>query len=325
MSIVSSNNCYYISTYVIIEKRKLRGGMMLNREFLSLLDNLFEGAYIVDMNRKILYWNEGAKKITGYNRNEVVNFHCFNNILRHVDEEGNELCFSGCPLQKTLLTGDAQENHVYLHHKKGHRVPVVVRTKPLYNEQGDIEGALEVFTDSRYRMSLYHENQRLQELTIRDALTNVYNRSYLNYQLEAFVKEFQLFNQPFGVVFVDIDNFKNVNDVYGHQIGDEILKLVARTINSNIRSDDVFGRYGGEEFLLILKLSNEEELLKVSDKVRVLVSNSSIIVEGVKLKVTISLGATLYHQNETIESVVNRADKAMYQSKQTGKNKVTLG
>lgn len=296
----------------------------MDKKTTDMIDMLFEGAYIVDKERKILYWNNGAERITGYSQNEVVNFFCFTNILRHVDDIGNELCFNGCPLHHTLETGEEIENRVYLHHKEGHRVPVIVRTSPLYNDDGEIYGALELFTDAGYHKKLFTENKRLQELSIKDQLTNIYNRSYINYQVDALINEYELFSNSFGVVFVDIDNFKYINDTYGHKVGDDILKLISRTIKSNIRDEDLFGRYGGEEFLLVFKLANKEELLMISEKIRLLVEKSSIIYNNDSISVTISLGASMYREGDTKEELIDRADQAMYESKRTGKNKVSL-
>ena len=97
-------------------------------ELTDLIMHLFEGVYIVDTTRKIVFWNSGSEKITGFTAEEVVNKQCYSNILRHVTADGKELCFGGCPLHKTLDTGEVQQNQVFLHHKDGHRIPVMVKT-----------------------------------------------------------------------------------------------------------------------------------------------------------------------------------------------------
>ena len=104
-----------------------------------------------------------------------------------MDDNGKELCLDGCPLEKTLITGQKQENNVYLHHKKGHRIPVIVRTSPIYDEKGNISGVLEMFTDSRYKHDLYQENRRLLDLTVKDELTRAYNRRFVDYQIKSLV------------------------------------------------------------------------------------------------------------------------------------------
>jgi diguanylate cyclase (GGDEF)-like protein/PAS domain S-box-containing protein len=292
---------------------------------MELLEGLFEGVYIVDRNRRIIFWNKGSEHITGYSAQEVQNHFCFQNILRHVDANGKELCKGGCPLHQTLQTGEMLENNVFLHHKEGHRVPITVRTNPIYDDQGNIIAAIEVFSDINYRKNVQNENRRLQEMIIKDELTQVYNRRYIDFQMKNMGIEFQEFKQAFGILFVDIDDLKLVNDEYGHNVGDEVLKLVSRTISNNIRSKDIVGRWGGEEFVVLAKVNNQVELLMIAEKLRILVGKSSLSTkDGITIQKTISIGCTLYKENDTLHDFVDRADKAMYQSKKTGKNKITV-
>lgn len=113
----------------------------------SVLDNLFDGVYVVDKERKIIYWNKAAERITGFFEAEVVNLACYDNILNHVDERGKQLCLDGCPLAKVLKDGNPRQAEVFLRHKAGHRVPVSIRITPIYD--GDsIIGAAEIFSDT---------------------------------------------------------------------------------------------------------------------------------------------------------------------------------
>jgi len=298
---------------------------MISNDYDKLIKNLFEGVYIVDPNRKILFWNKGSEAITGYLKEEVVDSYCFNNILQHVDQEGNSLCFNGCPLHQTLVTGEQFENEVFLKHKRGHRVPVTVRTVPIYDENKKVVAAIEVFSDNRYREDLFSENKRLQEIVVTDELTRISNRRYMEFQLTSATQEAQQFHQPFGVLFIDIDHFKLVNDQYGHNVGDDVLQLVARTIDSNIRENDVFSRWGGEEFLLLTKGITKKALLKLSEKLRVLVKNSQLTDEsGNIISVTISLGGTIYNEPESVEELIARADQFMYEAKRNGRNQTII-
>src|SRR5210317_385077 len=209
----------------------------------DLITQLFEGVYIVDSKRKILFWNGGSEALTGYKREEVVNKYCFHNILDHVDENGVNLCHNGCPLHKTLETGEIQENNVFLRHKKGHRVPVSIRTMPLFDPNGNITAAIEVFHDNRMHDDVMTENRRLQLMLIKDELTDDYNRRYIKHQIQAMIHEYDTFQSSFAILFIDIDHFKQVNDTYGHNIGDQVLKTVAATIQNTIRKDDILGRW----------------------------------------------------------------------------------
>ena len=298
---------------------------MIEKDYREVLSYMFEGVYVVDTNRKIIFWNSGSEQITGYSAEEVINHHCHNNILRHVTEDGTQLCFGGCPLHHTLKTGEIQIADVFLHHKKGHRVPVTVKSIPVYDEEKNIVAAIEVFTDSRYKKVTYEENRRLKELLTHDDLTRIYNRRYLDFHLKNSKVEAEQFDSTFGILFFDIDHFKVVNDTYGHNVGDEILKLVSQTLNSNFRQGDIIGRWGGEEFIAVLKVKNSMELEIVANKLRILVSESFYELENSKeLSVTVSVGGTMYICKEEISSLVSRADANMYQSKEDGRNKVTI-
>ena len=161
-------------------------------------------------------------------------------------------------------------------------------------------------------------------MLIVDELTKVYNRRHLDFYLKNIKQEFNEYGTPFGVLFFDIDFFKNVNDTYGHNVGDKVLKLIARTLKANIRIEDVIGRWGGEEFIAVIRAVDENELTYVAEKMRVLVEKSSVKISGKDLSVTVSIGGTMYKKDETIKEVIARADKNMYESKDTGRNKSTI-
>jgi diguanylate cyclase (GGDEF)-like protein/PAS domain S-box-containing protein len=288
------------------------------------MENLYEGVYVVDKDRKILFWNEGCEKITGYQSSEVVNTFCFNNILQHVDQSGKSLCAVECPLSGTIDSGKVLERDVFLHHKMGYRVPVTVKSIPVFDEFKNVIAAIEVFTDARFKESKLEENRQLKKIIDIDPLTKIYNRRFIDFQLETVLKEYEEFKSPFGIIFIDIDHFKNVNDTYGHTVGDEILKVVTKTIGNNIRPSDVVGRFGGEEFIVIAKRIELNTLKVLCERIRVLCKNSYYNFKKKKLSVTISIGATLYNGSETINELIARADKLMYKSKDTGRNKCTV-
>jgi diguanylate cyclase (GGDEF)-like protein/PAS domain S-box-containing protein len=298
---------------------------MYKYESEKFMNNLFEGVYIVDKKRKIVFWNRGSENITGYKAEEVVNAHCYQNILNHVDETGKRLCFSGCPLDHTLNTGEPTENQVFLSHKSGYRVPVSVKTLPLFDDDGNIVAAVEVFTDSRYREDKYLENLELKSAAQYDELTQVYNRKFLDFKLRNLVSEVTQFERNFGVLFIDIDHFKSINDQYGHNIGDEILKIVSTTIRNGLRPDDTFGRWGGEEFIAIINTDNLDSLHDIAERIRMLVFNSNYKTDSSEIiRASISIGGTMFRKGESSSTIIERADKNMYLSKNSGRNRVTV-
>ncbi len=298
---------------------------MIKKDFHEVLSYMYEGVYVVDTHRKILFWNSGSEQITGYKSSEVINKFCHDNILKHVTEDGTQLCFGGCPLHHTLKTGEVMEADVFLHHKEGHRVPVTVKSIPVYDDEQNIVAAIEVFTDSRYKKETFDENRRLKELLTIDELTGMSNRRYIDFHLNNIKRESEEFDLEFGILFIDIDHFKEVNDTYGHIVGDEILKLVSQTLISNIREGDKVGRWGGEEFIAVLRVPSDLELKRIAKKLRLLVSESFYRLEDKKpLSVTISIGGTMFIPGDDVNSIVSRADVNMYTSKDAGRNKVTI-
>ncbi|MDF2610820.1 MAG: domain S-box/diguanylate cyclase protein [Lachnospiraceae bacterium] len=289
----------------------------------NMLENIYDGVYFVDYERKITFWNKGAERITGFSANEVVNQLCFRNILNHISDEGEHLCIHGCPLHNTILTGDTAEIHIYLHHKDGHRLPITVKAVPIY-EGNNIIGAVEIFTDDSDKHNIIKDMEELKIIAMMDQLTELPNRRYIDTFIFSKMNEFTQLGIPFGIAFMDIDHFKSFNDTYGHDIGDEVLKMVAKTLKSNIRSTDLIGRWGGEEFMAVISHVDKEKLLSITQKVKTLVENSVLRKDNKELNVTISIGATMSQENDTIESMIKRADTLLYQSKNQGRNQITM-
>ena len=288
----------------------------------TILDNLYDGVYFVDRDRKITYWNKGAERITGHLAAEVVGSRCSDNILMHVDAQGTLLCKEQCPLAATMLDGVERTADVYLRHKDGHRVSVNIRVTPLRSDHGEITGGVEVFTDNSQKLSAIARMEAFEKLAYLDPLTGTANRRYAEITLHARYEEFQRYGWPFGVVFIDIDRFKSINDECGHAAGDEVLKMVAKTLMNSARSFDVVARWGGDEFIAVIANVEKEQLVAAANRFRTLVEQSSR-VSGPVQQVTISVGATLARSDDNEATVLERADRFMYQSKTAGKNCVT--
>lgn len=164
-------------------------------------------------------------------------------------------------------------------------------------------------------------NSTLINKSIKDGLTNLYNHQYMNEVLETKLQETSETKEELCVMMLDVDNFKSVNDRFGHQIGDKVLVTVADLIMKNTRDSDFIGRYGGEEFIVVLPNINRDESAKLADRIRRSIQDYDFKVEG--LKVTISIGVVQY-TDETPNALVNRADMLLYKAKNNGKNRVEL-
>lgn len=293
--------------------------------YARIIDNLHDGLYFVDRDRKITFWNKAAERITGFSSDEVVGRHCSENILTHVDGEGNTLCLGACPLAATIGDGMPRETTVYLHHKDGHRVPVAVRISALTDDSGAVIGGIELFTDISNQGANELRIRELEKLALLDTLTQLANRSFLEREIRNRLDERDRFGVPFGVLFIDIDHFKEFNDRYGHAVGDEVLRSVARTMVTNSRPFDLYGRWGGEEFLGIIRNVAIHDLGQIGNRLRMLVESSYLASSGGKLQVTISIGAALSREDDSLEALLQRADELLYESKKSGRNRLMLG
>lgn len=293
--------------------------------FQRMIDNLYDGLYFVDQNRTITYWNKAAEKISGFTAAEVLGKSCSDNILNHVDTDGNQLCFAGCPLQESIADTQPREGEVYLHHKDGHRIPVSVRVSVLTNEAGKVIGGIELFSDISNRSANELRLKELEQLARLDRLTQLANRNQIETELQMRFEEKKRYHVPFGILFMDIDHFKQFNDTYGHAVGDEVLKYVAKTLIKNSRPFDFYGRWGGEEFLGIIRNITGRDLENLGNRLRLLVEASYLAQGEERLHVTISIGATLVKEGDTSDTLMKRADSLLYQSKNSGRNRLTKG
>ncbi len=291
----------------------------------TLLESLFEGVYHVDRGNRITSWNKAAEAITGYKRSEVLGVQCTDDFPLHVNEAGQELVLKECFLSATLIDGKVREANAYLRHKQGHLVPVSLRTTPIKSRDGTITGGIEVFIDNSYFHRMFQEYEKIKKGACVDGLTQVSNRRYIEITLHTWIYELRTFKVPFGVIFLDIDHFKELNDTYSHTTGDIVLQMVARTIINVLRKLDTVCRCGGEEFVVVLPNITDTALTEVAERIRTFIEQSYITVKDEKLSVTVSLGATMANLDDTPESILNRAEGLMRESKIAGRNKLTIG
>ena len=290
--------------------------------YLSIINNLQDGVYFVDANRCIKFWNKAAEEITGYTAEEIIGKKCPETMLNHIDSEGRPLCVVGCPLYATIIDGQQRRDRVFVRHKRGHRIPIFVNIFPLY-QKGEIIGAIEVFTQNSPKVYEDDLVERLSGIAMHDTLTSMPNRRYLESFLDYKLNEFNRFDKKFAVLFADIDNFGSFNNNYGHDTGDAVLENIAASLMRSIRGTDLVGRWGGEEFVGIYTVSKDYEVPIVGERFRQMVGNTEVVHGDENLKVSVSVGVTMVRHGDSAQDIVDRADKMMYHSKKTGKDRVT--
>lgn len=167
-------------------------------------------------------------------------------------------------------------------------------------------------------------NESLRILATMDSLTGVFNRRTILESLEKELHRSHRYGKVFSMIIMDIDFFKIVNDTYGHQTGDKVLRSVCDNIRANIRVNDVIGRYGGEEFLIIMPETDTDHAAIAAEKLRSAVESMSVSQESLQIKVTASFGVSSYRQSDDTKMIIARVDKALYESKKNGRNRVTV-
>jgi len=173
-------------------------------------------------------------------------------------------------------------------------------------------------------------HQEIKGLSITDCLTDLYNFRYLQERLEEETKRAQRFRRPLALIMADIDHFKEYNDIYGHPEGNKVLKVLANILKDNVREIDIVGRYGGEEFIIILPEADREEAQKIAERIRIKVEEYSFQNKEDRLnnpnrKITLSLGITsCFQESISPQNLIYKVDQALYQAKRKGRNRVVV-
>ncbi len=167
------------------------------------------------------------------------------------------------------------------------------------------------------------ENYKFKILSNIDRLTGTYTRKYLDNEFNRILIEAKRKDESFAVMMMDLDRFKNINDIYGHRKGDEVLSLIGSTLSNSIRDTDIVARYGGEEFIILLKDVNEEQVKKIGEKIRL--SVEKLKISNIENPITISIGISMFPVHSQFkEELIEKADQALYCAKEKGRNKVVI-
>jgi len=286
----------------------------------SMLDAVGEAVYHTDLDRRIVHWNAACARITGHEGATVVGRRCQDRIIRHVDAQGKDLCSSpDCPLLVPLRTGAPHQADLFLHHLDGHLVPVAVRTLVHRDAEDRPTGITQIFSERALGPKSRPDWRRV---ALTDALTGIGNRRAFRLAWGRAYRNLSARGQSFGLLMIDVDHFKRVNDSHGHALGDKVLRMVARTLAGCVRQNDLVVRWGGEEFLVLLSRADEELLADLAERLRSLVEKGWVaLADGGHLGVTVSVGGTLVGQGDGPEESVGRADRRLFACKEAGRNR----
>jgi diguanylate cyclase (GGDEF)-like protein len=188
---------------------------------------------------------------------------------------------------------------------------------PLIRRQAKEEGKLRAMTES-----LSARSETLEHAALTDGLTGMQNRRYFDDALKEYLEEFRRIGKPVGLMILDLDHFKLVNDTHGHDVGDSVLRAVAKCLKDMTRYHDVVARLGGEEFAVVTPNMDAELLSRFAERIRKEIAAMAVMSGNIRLKITTSVGLAIWDRKETAEEFYRRADRQLYEAKRQGRNRV---
>jgi len=278
----------------------------------SILDNTGEGVVIVNQENKIIEINKSCEDITGYSLAEVIN-KCPRIFSSDIS---NQRIYVN--IWKQILESGFWIGEMLNRHKNGNIYPIIIKINKFYNEETKQLNYFGIFTDISSQDEI---NNELLHLAYHDPLTNLPNRLKLEAQLEYVVNNSKRNNLQFAILFLDLDDFKIINDTLGHSTGDEVLVSFAKKFKNIIRTNDMIARVGGDEFIVVLSdIANYLFIERVCNKILTLV-NKPFNIKNTSFNIGVSIGIAIYPDNgEELKSLIHNADSAMYYAKNKGKN-----
>lgn len=292
-------------TQIALQESQQRSALILN--------SVAEGIYGIDKTGSITFINPSACILLGYSQEELIGkkaIDMFYSLEASKLTQKNEICLGFAAMQKAEIL---HSSDIIFMSKKGRKIPIDYTTAPI-KVNGKFEEAVITFRDISKRKA---SEQELTKKATTDALTGSFNRHKFQQLIEQELLNTRRYQSGLSIAIIDIDHFKQVNDTYGHDIGDTTLVNLAMILMNNLRTSDALIRWGGEEFVVICPDTSENGAYLLAEKLRQVVSETNFESIG---KLTISIGVGEYQKNETQESFFNRIDKALYEAKNAGRN-----
>ncbi|ACO03416.1 MULTISPECIES: sensor domain-containing diguanylate cyclase [Persephonella] len=265
----------------------------------------------------ITFINRFGEKFFGYKRKELIGKNVCDTIVPQCDSEGNNLhqMIEDITRNPNRYVNNENENMT----KDGKRVWILWKNRPVYDSDNNL---IEIFSIGHDITEKKILEKKLEKLATTDGLTGIYNRVKFEEILEEKLRDFSLNGSKFCLFLFDIDNFKKINDSYGHHRGDHVLKEVVNVVRRSLRNDSLFARWGGEEFIILFPNTDLKSCFHVVDGIRKMISRHVFDVVG---RITISGGITEVLEGDDSVSIVRRADNLLYKAKGSGKNIVMAG
>jgi diguanylate cyclase (GGDEF)-like protein/PAS domain S-box-containing protein len=273
----------------------------------DILDHLQIGVCVLDLEKKIVFWSDGAEQITGYSRIEVLGRACTDNILQHCTQTRCELCTEQCPIGAALHEGKPVENIGFIHHKSGYRTQVHTWAIPLRDKNRAIVGVVQTFEGDSAVHGPDPTDRNLQEHGWLDEVTGLLNHAMMQSHLRETLGTFNELGIPFAIISVHVPELEQFRARYGQGAARSILQVLARSLKNSVWPTDFIGRWSEDRFLVILMGCSEEALHAVSGRMMRMLSSATIMWWGEELSISASLGRAAMQPGDTVETLLQRA------------------
>jgi diguanylate cyclase (GGDEF)-like protein/PAS domain S-box-containing protein len=287
----------------------------------KLIDNMHDGVLFVDSQSTIVLWNTGVERLTGVSSAAACGRTFLPTLMDMCNNREQRVANEDCPIAHAIATGVQWLGRVSIMGRQGHHIAVDLHAIPVRSNDGAIHGATVLLHDVSSETSLEEKCQALHAQVAKDPMTQVANRAEFDRMLNNFVAAHQESNLPCSLVMSDLDHFKSINDTHGHQAGDEAIITFASLLKSMCRSGDLVARYGGEEFAILCADCTNAAAARKAESIRKALSEVKHSYLG-NNSFTASFGVTELQTGDTPETMLRRADRALLQAKDQGRNQV---
>ncbi len=287
----------------------------------KLIDNMHDGVVFVDSQSTILLWNTGVERLTGVSSAAACGRTLLPNLMDMCNGRDQRIANEDCPVAHSIATGVQWLGRVSIMGRQGRHVAVDLHAIPVRSNDGAIHGATVLLHDVSSETSLEEKCQALHAQVAKDPMTQVANRAEFDRMLNNFVAAHQESNLPCSLIMSDLDHFKAINDTHGHQAGDKAIMTFASLLKTMCRSGDLVARYGGEEFAILCADCTNAAAARKAEAIRHALSAIKHTGLG-NASFTASFGVTELQPGDTPETMLRRADRALLQAKDQGRNQV---
>lgn len=294
----------------------------------DLMDAMEESVCFLSPDGDVIFTNSQAEKALGAPSSEILQ----RNFLHFFADETKGLIESA--ILRSKVEGKVRLHTSIRSMADGHEIPVLLRIIQYHDQDATNQGAYAIFLDLtelnralRDQEALQERNRELEHLVVTCPLTGIYNRRYFELRFAEELARAKRYRHGMSLALVDIDFFKSVNDNYGHQVGDYVLKRFAKILRDEVRSTDIVARYGGEEFAIVFPESHPEEIMPVCIRMRQSIQRKSFETPRGEIHLTASFGISCVPSEEigiTRNELLQRADECLYRAKEEGRNRIVL-